>query len=89
MHTHVHRFLRISYNGIISVFQTDDKGSTPFIRSYSSTIVTIMTAFIKRHWLNHVHWIWVRLEDDAPNDYIHHQLTNLFGYLVCECLELD
>ncbi len=48
-----------------------------------------MVAFIKRQWLNHIHWIWIRLEYDAPRDYIHHQLANLFGYLVCECLELD
>jgi len=48
-----------------------------------------MSDYIKHHLRNHIHWIWIRLEDDAPNDYIHHQLRNLFGYLVCESLELD
>ena len=47
-----------------------------------------MIDFIKRQWLNHIHWVWVRLESDAPNDVIHHQLRNLFGYLVSEALEL-
>ncbi len=41
-----------------------------------------MIDYIKRQWLNHVHWIWVRLEDDAPNDVIHQRLTGLFQSLV-------
>ena len=36
-----------------------------------------MTWF-SEHLLNHVHWIWVRLSEDAPSDPLHRHLTLIF-----------
>ena len=36
-----------------------------------------MTWF-SEHLLNHVHWIWVRLSEDAPRDPLHRHLTLIF-----------
>ena len=37
-----------------------------------------MTIWFYEHLLNHCHWVWVRLLDDAPQDAIHKCLTRIF-----------
>jgi len=37
-----------------------------------------MTIWFYEHLLNHCHWVWVRLLDDAPQDAIHKRLTRIF-----------
>lgn len=36
-----------------------------------------MTWFYE-HLLNHTHWVWIRLLEDAPKDAIHKRLTWVF-----------
>ena len=40
--------------------------------------------FFYKHLRNHLHWIWIRLLEDAPNDPIHKHLTRIFDIGVCD-----
>ena len=41
-------------------------------------------SFFYEHLLNHTHWIWIRLLEDAPQDPIHKHLTRIFDIGVCD-----
>ena len=41
----------------------------------------------RQHLLNHYHWIWIHTQDDAPNDWFHHCVENVFCKLTMNMLD--